>query len=131
MPDALSFAPGDVPELSRCAITTIVSGLLPGTTAITFTSRVGPNGATSASKMSRCARRPTSAKRWTTQFVALAAPSLPGARSGALRASSTAKLTAVVWSKEGSRRGCASSFGWTTLNAAARSGTATTAQEAR
>ena len=38
VPEALSFAPGPVPALSRCAMTTIVRLDLPGETATRFTS---------------------------------------------------------------------------------------------
>ena len=58
VPDALSFAPGLRPLLSRCARTTISDDDRPGATATTLTKCSRPRPATSASNASRSVRKP-------------------------------------------------------------------------
>ena len=58
VPDALSFAPGPVPSLSRCAMTTMVCGVRPGATARRFSRRSRPMRGTMAENRSLRIWRP-------------------------------------------------------------------------
>src|SRR5919198_3414043 len=95
VPDALSFAPGLVPVLSRCAITTIVSGELPGATVERFSSRTRPRSGIVAQKRSACVWKPYAWSCCSNHCAAPVACGEPGERSGNERARSEASATAA------------------------------------
>src|ERR671923_3037928 len=131
VPEALSFAPGLVPALSRWAMTTIVSGELPGTTVERFSSRTRPRPGIVASKRSTCVRKPYAWSCCSNHWTAPVAPGDPGERSGNERARSVASAVAALRSKAGGSGGAGSGVGRATLNAATRSGSPTSSHVPR
>jgi hypothetical protein len=82
VPEALSFAPGLAPELSRCARTTIVEVLRPGAVAITLANGSVPRPATVSSQRSTRGLKPYGWSWSTTQRAAPVEPAEPDDRSG-------------------------------------------------
>src|SRR5215210_1952313 len=131
VPEALSLAPGPTPVSSRCAITTIASGARPGATATMLRSSTRPRPGISALKTSVCGANPCSCRCSDTQRAALCAPTLPGRRSGIDPASSSARSSAAMLSNVAGRLGGGSVGAFLTLNAAIRSGIATSSHVPR
>ena len=99
VPEALSLAPDPAPVLSRWATDMIAEGERPGTTATRFSKRSRPLPATSASNGSRLTTNPYG-RSWSTNHCAPSvAPAVPGDRSGAAVARSTASCVAPTRSK--------------------------------
>src|SRR5581483_3768813 len=105
VPDALSFAPGPLPSLSRWAMTTIVFCERPAFEASTLTKRTRPREGTSAVNVSRWTTKPYGASCAPSQRTALAAPGVPATRSGAVALRSAASARAASGSKAGGRFG--------------------------
>jgi hypothetical protein len=133
IPEALSFAPGPVPTLSRCARTASAWGERPGIVTIRFSSRTRPRPGIVAVNGSRRTRSPRFATWSANHWRALAAPGEVGERSGKVCARSRASATARSLSNAGGRVGTAalSAGGLPTLKAAISSGIPTSSQVPR
>ncbi len=131
VPEALSFAPEPTPLLSRWATTTIAAGERPGTTATRFWNGRRPRPATVAVNLSDRITKPYG-RSWSANHVAApVAPAVLGARSGQVRARSRASCRAPCVSNAGGRSGAGSGTGRVTVNAASRSGNATSSHVPR
>src|SRR6266498_632772 len=131
VPEALSFAPEPPGLLSLWATTTIAAVERPGTTATRFWNGSRPRPATSAVNRSARTTNPYG-RSWSANHVAApVAPAVLGARSGCVRARSSANCRAPCVSNAGGRSGRGSGAGRVTVNAASRSGKATSSQVPR
>jgi hypothetical protein len=131
VPEALSFAPGPVPALSRCAMITIVRFDRPGETATRLTSSRDPRSGIVASKRSSRTLMPYGSSCSFSHAVAWRLPSDPGERSGCEVARSRASWVAVSPSKTGGSTGAGRGPGRATVKAVTRRGSATSSQVPR
>jgi hypothetical protein len=126
VPEALSFAPGPVPVLSRWAMTTIAARDWPAATAHSLRSVSSPSPATCSRHASLVTGNPYGAIWSRNQRAARTELAPFGERSGNDPAKSAASLVAAAPSKFGGRSGAGSEPGRTTLKARTTSGRRTT-----
>jgi len=127
VPEALSFAPGPLPSLSRCAITTIVRGDFPTASATRFSIFSRPWPGMTALKRSVVTGKPYGLI-WSRNQSA--APSEPGKRF-ACRVTRSAARSLVAFPSNSGRNARGSGVGLATLNAARSNGKPTSSHVPR